>query len=139
MKQNHIAIEVSQEEHFHGPFLKQIKENWPSLARDYRHYCRACHPKQGDIWIWTSPEGQKFVHFVIGDAQGTLLTSDERLHHFRSCLKHLMKVVETERIEKIDFPKGSFKFNDLEMQFITTLKDESFKNFQSKTMAAGGV
>lgn len=139
MKPNHIAIEVSQEEHFRSPFLKQIKENWPSLAKDYRHYCHVCRPQQGDIWIWTSPEGQKFVHFIIDDDKNTLLSSEERFHFFRTCLKHLLKVAETEGIERIDFPKGSFKFNDNEMNLAQTLKEESFKQNYAKAASAGGI
>lgn len=49
MKNQHIAIEVSQDEHYTSPYLKSLKENWPSLARDYRHYCRNVTPKTGEL------------------------------------------------------------------------------------------
>lgn len=128
MKQNHIAIEVSQEEHFRSPFLMKLKEDWPSLAKDFRHYCHVCRPQQGDVWVWSSPQGQKFVHFIIGDANHNLLSSDERIHYFKHCLKHLMKIVTVEGIEEIDLPKGSFQFNEDELKTAEGLVKKAFEN-----------
>lgn len=139
MKPNHIAIEVSQDEHYRSPMLKQIKENWPSLAKDYRHYCHVCHPKQGDIWIWASPEGQKFVHFIIEDSNNSILSSEERFHFFKICLKHLMKVAGTEGISSLELPKGSFKFSDSELANANEMVAEAFANLKMKNSSNGEI
>ncbi len=139
MRPNHIAIEVSQDEHYRSAFLKDLKENWPSMAKDYRHYCHACHPQQGDIWIWTSPEGQKLIHFIIDDASGSLLSPERRMHFFRLGLKHLSKVAEVEGIAQIEFPKGSFKFNDSELSAAESLFAETINKAHQKNSSLGGA
>ena len=75
MKDKHVAIEVSRDEHYRTPYLKSLKENWPSLAKDYRHYCHTYSPGTGELWTWTSPEGQMFFHLVLDDC-----SNDQPLH-----------------------------------------------------------
>lgn len=130
MKENHIAIEVSKDEHYKSPYLKSLKENWPSLAHDYRHYCHTYNPNTGDIWIWTSPEGQKFIHLVIdekgADPHPHNLVNADRLQSFKKALKKLKKVTEDENINKVELPKVGFHFSDQELDLATMILKETF-------------
>lgn len=130
MKNNHIAIEVSQDEHYTSPYLKSLKENWPSLARDYRHYCHSVTPKTGELWTWTSPEGQKFFHLVL-DEKGSnpsphSLAHADRLQSFKKALKELKKVAESEKITTIELPKVGFHFSAHEFSLATMMLKETF-------------
>ncbi|MEK6627308.1 MAG: hypothetical protein AABY53_01680 [Bdellovibrionota bacterium] len=130
MKSNHIAIEVSRDEHYTSPYLKSLKENWPSLARDYRHYCHSVNPKTGELWTWTSPEGQMFFHLVL-DEKGTnphpgKLANADRLSSFKKALKELKKLSETEKIKNVELPKVGFHFTDQEFTLATMIVKETF-------------
>jgi hypothetical protein len=130
MKDNHIAIEVSRDEHYNSPYLRSLKENWPSLARDYRHYCHNVNPKMGELWTWTSPEGQMFFHMVL-DEQGANphpghLAHAERLQSFKKALKELKKVAESEKIKVIELPRVGFHFSDHEFSLATMMLKETF-------------
>ncbi len=128
MKPLHVAIEVSKDEHYKSPLLKSIRDNWPSMAKDYRHYCHVYHPEQGDVWVWTSPEGQKFIHFVMEDSDNNPMRSEQRFHYYKLGLKKLVKLLKTDELEKVVMPKGSFKFSKDEMPEAIQMFQEAFQN-----------
>lgn len=116
MNTEHIAIEVAKDEHYRSPYLKGLKENWPSLAKDFRHYCHVFGPKQGDLWIWTSPEGQKFFHCIMDeDSQHVGDHKTDKLHFFRLSVKKLKKAMESEKVDKVTLPVVAFNFKNEEL------------------------
>ena len=130
MNENHIAIEVSRDEHYASPYLKSLKENWPSLAKDYRHYCHTVSPKTGDMWTWTSPEGQKFFHLVLDekgmDPHPHNFVNVDRLQSFKKALKKLRRISEDEDIKLIELPKVGFHFSDQELDLAMMMLKETF-------------
>ena len=136
MKENHVAIEVSKDEHYKTPYLKSLKENWPSLAKDYRHYCHTFNPKTGDLWTWTSPEGQKFFHLVLdekgSDPHPHNLVNADRLQSFKKALKKLKKVAEEEDIKKVELPLVGFHFSDQELDLANMMLKETFLDTQTE-------
>lgn len=38
----------------HGLALA-IRERWPALYKDFRHYCHVHHPASGGLWLWGGP------------------------------------------------------------------------------------
>lgn len=47
-----IAHGVAPGDHFDTGLALTLRERWPSLAKDFRHYCRIEHPKAGGLWAW---------------------------------------------------------------------------------------
>lgn len=137
MKENHVAIEVSKDEHYKSPYLRSLKENWPSLAKDYRHYCHVFSPKTGDLWTWTSPEGQKFFHLVLDEKTDLPvhhnLVNGDRLQSFKKALKKLKKITEAENIRLIELPKVGFHFSDQEFLLANMMLKETFLDSEVET------
>lgn len=136
LKKNHVAIEVSRDEHYQTPFLKSLKENWPSLAKDYRHYCHTYSPKTGNVWTWTSPEGQKFFHLILDekneDIQAHPHSNTNRLNNFKKTLKELKKVSVEDDIQLIELPKLGFHFSDQEFEQANKIMTESFSDTKTQ-------
>ncbi len=132
MIDKHIALEVSKDEHYRTPYLKSLKENWPSLAKDYRHYCHVYHPSTGDIWVWTSPEGQKFFHLVLDETTVNSHVGGHRLQSFKQALKKMKKIIEAESIKKLELPKVGFAFTDAEFDLATSLVKEIFLDLDTE-------
>lgn len=130
MKENHVAIEVSKDEHYKSPYLKSLKENWPSLAKDFRHYCHTYSPGTGDMWTWTSPEGQMFFHLVLdeknSDTHPHNYINADRLQSFKKALKKLRKVTEAENLKLVELPKVGFHFSDAELDLAEMMLKETF-------------
>ena len=126
MTEKHIALEVSRDEHYKSPYLKSLKENWPSLARDYRHYCHACNPKTGEVWTWTSPEGQRFFHLILDEKADVPSVDGQRLQTFKKALKNLKRMVDDEEVRLIELPRIGFHFTDHEFELAKSLLKEMF-------------
>ena len=47
-----IAHGIAPNDHFDHGLALAIREQWPTLAKDFRHYSHQCHPKPGEVWMW---------------------------------------------------------------------------------------
>ena len=113
---NVIAIEVSQDEHYKTQFLKSLKEDWPALAKDFRHYCHQENPQTGDVWLWTSPEGVKYVHMIMDKESGDKHAQQSRLAAFKKCLKTAHKMLPAEEFELLQLKPEAFLFSEVELK-----------------------
>ncbi len=47
-----IAHGVAPGDHFTQGLALALREKYPTMAKDFRHYSHQCHPKPGDILEW---------------------------------------------------------------------------------------
>jgi O-acetyl-ADP-ribose deacetylase (regulator of RNase III) len=84
-----------------------LRENWPAMYKDFRHYCQTSHPKAGGLWAWASAEGKQVVSLFTQDAayghgEKPGRASVENLNH---ALKALRKWVEAEGVTSLALPR----------------------------------
>ena len=46
-----IAHGIAPNEHFDSGLALSLRENWPAMAKDYRHYAHMQSPEPGDICV----------------------------------------------------------------------------------------
>ncbi|NND97821.1 MAG: macro domain-containing protein [Pirellulaceae bacterium] len=106
-----IAHGVAPADHFNQGLALTLRERWPSMAKDFRHWCHQSHPKPGKAWIWSGPGPNGDVTRVI-----CLLTQDEssnhghlpgkaHIEHINHSLKDLRKLIEKEEIKSVALPR----------------------------------
>ena len=54
-----IAHGIAPNDHFNSGLALSLREQWPAMYQDFRHYCHATHPKPGTAWIWSGAGGQR--------------------------------------------------------------------------------
>lgn len=59
-----IAHGVAPNDHFEHGLALSLRENWPSLAKDFRHYAHQTHPKPGEIWTWAGVGGIRIFNLM---------------------------------------------------------------------------
>lgn len=47
-----IAHGIAPNDHFDQGLALALREKWPMMAKDFRHYANQCHPKSGEMWGW---------------------------------------------------------------------------------------
>lgn len=47
-----IAHGIAPDEHFDRGLALALREKYPVMVKDYRHYTHQVHPKPGEIWAW---------------------------------------------------------------------------------------
>ncbi len=47
-----IAHGVAPNDPFHSGLALQLREQFPAMYKDFRHYCQSTHVKPGELWAW---------------------------------------------------------------------------------------
>lgn len=84
-----------------------LRENWPAMYKDFRHYCQTTHPKAGGIWAWAGADGRRVVSLFTQEAAYEHGTKPGRasVEHVNHALKALRKWVETEGVRSLALPR----------------------------------
>jgi len=102
-----IAHGVAPNDAFNQGLALGLRESWPAMYKDFRHFCQTTHPKAGTVWAWAGAEGTRVVSLFTQDAaydHGAKpgRASAENLNH---ALKALRKWAETESVASLALPR----------------------------------
>ena len=50
-----IAHGVAPHDDFKQGLALSLREQWPGMYKDFRHYCQTYNPKSGTLWSWKGP------------------------------------------------------------------------------------
>jgi O-acetyl-ADP-ribose deacetylase (regulator of RNase III) len=102
-----IAHGVSPNDNFHAGLALQLRERWPAMYKDFRHYCQTHHPKAGGLWTWMAPTGQRIVNLFTqeaaygqGEKPGRATT-----HNVAHAIKALRELIDSEGFASVALPR----------------------------------
>lgn len=102
-----IAHGVAPNDNFHQGLALALRENWPALYKDFRHYCQTQHPKAGECWVWAGANGQRIANpltqeeaYGHGSKPGKATVAN--VNH---ALRAMHKFIESEGITSVALPK----------------------------------
>lgn len=98
---------VSPDDDFKNGLALSIRQRWPALYKDFRHFCHTKHPKPGELWSWAGADKARFIQLLTqegpighGDHPGPAKTK-----YVNHALKQLRKEIEKEKISSIALTK----------------------------------
>lgn len=102
-----IAHGVSPNDAYDQGLALSLRENWPSMYKDFRHYCQTTHPKAGGVWAWAGADSKRVVSLFTQDAAydhgaKSGRATGQNLNH---SLKALRKWLEEEKVESLAMPR----------------------------------
>ena len=99
-----IAHGVAPNDDFKQGLALSLRENWPALYKDFRHYCKTESPSPGELWTWQGAEGPMIISLMTQEpppsAQGGH-PGKATLSHLNHCLKNLLKEIKEQEIESL--------------------------------------
>jgi len=118
-----IAHGIAPGDHFNQGLALALRERWPSLYKDFRHYCQVSHPKPGTLWSWRGAGGPLIVSlFTQEPPQGNHSHPGKATaSHVHHCLRELRKLVEEERVTSIALPRLATGVGGLEWETVEPL------------------
>ncbi len=126
-KAHAIAHGVAPNDHFDSGLALALREQWPSMAKDFRHYAHQTHPKPGEIWMWSGVGDKHIINLLTqegdhghGTRPGRATTAN--VHH---CLKRLRHLVEKENIRSLAIPAIATGVGGLSWSEVKPLVTES--------------
>ena len=102
-----IAHGVAPGDHFNQGLALALRERYPAMARDFRHYCQLENPKAGEVWAWAGADGQRIVNLMTQqEAPGKHSHPGKATaHNVNVALRNLRHLIENEGFTSIALPR----------------------------------
>lgn len=102
-----IAHGVAPNDHFNQGLALALREQFPAMAKDFRHWCQQKHPEPGEVWSWGTAGSKKFFCLLTQAAadHNHGHPGQAKLPWVNHCLKHLAQQIQAEKIGSVALPK----------------------------------
>ena len=115
-----IAHGVAPNDSFTSGLAQQLRTSWPSMYKDFRHYCQTVTPKPGEVWAWAGVGGTRIVNLFTQEPPPShgARPGKATIENVNHSLKALAKVIEAEKITSVALPRlatgvGGLKWDDV--------------------------
>jgi O-acetyl-ADP-ribose deacetylase (regulator of RNase III) len=102
-----LAHGVAPHDDFKQGLALSLREQWPSLYNDFRHYCKTQSPSEGEVWTWKGAGGPLIFNLMTQEAP-----EDSRSHpgkasetHVNHTLKALAKELKVKKVKSLAITK----------------------------------
>lgn len=141
-----IAHGVAPFDHFDKGLALSLREEFPSMFKDFKHYCKLENPEPGAAWIWSGAEGKRVINLLTqepanghghGGHPGAATISN--VNH---ALHSLKKLIQKEGLKSVALPRlatgvGGLKWEDVSPLLHQQLNDVSADIFIYSTYVKG--
>ena len=102
-----IAHGVAPNDNFHQGLALALREEYPAMYKDFRHYCQQSHPKAGGLWVWAGAKGVRVVGLLTQDEAPSAGAHPGKAttHNVNLALKALRALVQEEAFESLALPR----------------------------------
>ena len=102
-----VAHGIAPHDHFNQGLALSLREEWPSLAKDFRHFCHTETPKPGEIWVWKGTNGKFIVNLITqeGNHEHGNKPGKAKIEYVNRSLKLLSKFLAEEEIASVALPR----------------------------------
>lgn len=102
-----IAHGVSPSDNFGQGLALSLREQWPALYQDFRHYCKTQHPDPGSLWTWVGADRRRIINLFTQEPPRSPGQHPGRatVQHVGHALKALHRLVEAEKISSLALPR----------------------------------
>jgi len=124
-----IAHGIAPNDPFDRGLALALREKWPIMHKDYRHYSHQAHPKSGEIWEWGG-FGARIINLLTqegGFDHGTR-PGHATVSNVNHCLKRLRHAIEKQELTSVALPRlatgfGGLKWEDVKPLIVQHLGD----------------
>jgi O-acetyl-ADP-ribose deacetylase (regulator of RNase III) len=118
-----IAHGIAPNDHFDSGLALALREVWPALAKDFRHYAHQVHPKPGELWIWHAANGMRIFNLLTQEGEhghGTK-PGHATIANVNHCLRRLRHELEKGEIGSLAMPRIATGAGALQWSAVRTL------------------
>lgn len=106
-KANAIAHGIAPHDPMSQGLALSLRERFPSMHKDFHHWCSVQHPKPGEAWAWAGAGGVRIISLLTqegGYGHGAR-PGKASVKHVSDSLRALAKMVAQEDIKSIALPR----------------------------------
>ena len=102
-----IAHGVGIDDDFKSELAMSLRQLWPALYKDFRHFCQSKSPKPGTLWVWQGTDSRRVINLFTQEApraQGQH-PGPAHIEFINHALRDLRQYVLEEKITSLALPK----------------------------------
>ena len=101
-----VAHGIAPNDSFDKGLALALREKWPMMHKDYRHYANQSHPKPGEIWAWGG-FGTRIYNLLTqeGSFEHGVKSGRASVAHVNHCLRRLRHAIEKDQITSLAVSK----------------------------------
>ncbi len=104
-----IVHGIAPNDDFKQGLALALRERWPDLYKDFRHFCHVENPKPGSLWVWQGVGGFLCFNLLTQEAPLNKVghAGKASLPNINHCLHELEKEIEKRKIKNLAMTKIS--------------------------------
>lgn len=120
---NAIAHGVAPNDSFTNGLALSLREHWPAMYKDFRHYCQITHPKPGEAWTWGGAEGARIINLFTQDPapDHSAKPGKATIENVNHALRELRRLVDTEGFSSLALPRLATGVGGLKWEEVSPL------------------
>ena len=125
-----IAHGVAANDPMNQGLAAALHENYPSMHKDFHHWCHQQHPKLGSAWIWSGAEGARVINLITqeGGYEHGSKPGKASVSSVNHALRSLKKLIEKESLSSVAIPRlatgvGGLDWEDVRPLIVNQLND----------------
>ena len=102
-----IVHGVAPDDHFNQGLALSLRQLYPAMSKDFRHYCKVSNPSPGELWTWAGSDGRRIVNLLTQEPAGGKKGHPGKAttHHVNNALRALRHLIEEEGFTSVAIPK----------------------------------
>lgn len=115
-----IAHGVAPNDHFDSGLALSLRQEWPAMYKDFRHYCHTGKCKAGGIWAWAGADGTRIINLLTQDPPPgqNQRPGPASATHVNHALHALANFISEEKIASLALPRlatgvGRMEWNEV--------------------------
>lgn len=122
---------VAANDHFDSGLALALRERWPGMVKDFRHWAKTEHPKTGSLWVWSGPdrEGTRSIANLLtqeGDLHTGSRPGKATLSNVHNALKALASYCDEHGVKSLALPRLATGVGGLAWEEVEPLVREIF-------------
>ncbi len=129
-----IAHSIAPLDHFDSGLALSLRENYPSMVKDFRHYCHTHSPKPGEIFEWGGADGKRIISLMGQEPVESVHSKGHpgkaKLQYIDKALKKLAQKAEEDNYQSLALPKLATGVGGLEWDEVLPLIEKHFSELE---------
>lgn len=133
-KADAVAHGTAINDDFKHGMAAQLKEQWPAMYKDFRHFCKTESPKAGDVWAWKGA-GTPVIF--------SLFTQEEADHegghppkatiqNLNHALKNLVRELDSQHVNSLAITKIGTGVGGLDWNEVKQVIEKDLSTYEGK-------